>query len=639
MAKTLQFRRGTTSELASITPAAGEILIDTTLNTIKIGNDTVAGGKVINGLAGSSYIYVTGNGATDTANGEELAAAYALAKTLTPYGNPTDDPENRVKVIVAPGTYYVGGGSTFPNNRLDIDTHCVDIVSLTGERNVRIVGDINIAGGDLGSVIIRGLEVDGRIYVGSNLYYLRMENCKANSFAHCDIDNMPISLSGTFIDCESKYEGFADLAGSDASGTFINCKTDSGFGGYDSNASGVFTNCTATYYSFGYSGTNTGSGNASGTFTNCSVEGSDSFGGGEGGQASGVFTNCVGSYGSFGSYQSGPNTFAGTITGTLNYCRLTGGEFAPTSGSGKLHYCIDGNGKEVTSGGFGGTSYVFVAGDQSSAIANGQQLLDAYNLAKTMTPFGNALSSTNRVQVVVAPGFYDVSTLSPNNRLDIDTQYIDIISSTGGRDVMVFGEINISAGDADILIRGLDLKTLSWNIYVDSYSDYLKMENCSANGFAAIDINNNPITLTGTFTNCDAYYGFATHNTTSPNVGSQAAGTFTNCTTIYQGFGGFYGAASGTFINCTAGDNSFGAEEAQVSGTFTDCTAGDYSFGGSDAQVSGTFKNCNAGDDSFGELGSLTGKLYYCTTVGTFPTVTSPGRTFYCVDSVGPNNQ
>jgi hypothetical protein len=226
MAKTLQFRRGTTSELAEITPANGEILIDTTLNTIKIGNNTVEGGKVINGLAGTSYIYVTGNGASSTVNGEELLAAYNLAKTMTPFGNNITE-HNRIAIVIAPGRYYV---SFSPDGRWDIDTNYVDIISLTGERDVFIEDDINITAND---VLIRGLYSTYDIYVDSNLSNLRMENCLAYNLAkgNVNFDN-DVNISGTFIDCEATNAGFAaDLLGT-ASGTFINCKAFTGFGNF-----------------------------------------------------------------------------------------------------------------------------------------------------------------------------------------------------------------------------------------------------------------------------------------------------------------------------------------------------------------------------------------------------------------------
>ena len=767
MAKTLQFRRGTTGELASITPANGEILIDTTLNTIKIGNNTVAGGKVINGLAGSSYIYVTGNGASSTVNGEELLAAYNLAKTMTPFGNGLNN-QNRIAIVIAPGRYYVGFS---PNGRLDIDADYVDIISLTGERDVFIEEEINITAND---VLIRGLYSTYDIYVDSNLSNLRMENCLAFNLAKGNAtgDN-DVNISGTFIDCEATNAGFAADIGGMASGTFINCKAYNGFGNYDGDATGVFTNCTTLDRGFAFSDNNIGYGIASGTFTNCTAGWSNSFGGGQGGEASGIFTNCSGYSGSFAGYQSGPGTFSGTITGKLNYCRLanSGAEFAPTSGSGKLHYCIDGNGKEVTSGGggLGGTSYVYVAGDKSSFELNGEELLAAYALAKAMTPFGNAKDVYNRVQVVVAPGTY----YFPNDDFNIDSNYVDVVSLTGNRDV-VLDFINVTSVATDVYLKGLDLGTNPFTIYGNQPN--LKIENCTGGDYS---FSGDTQSTSGTFTNCtagdysfggrdnagDIGYGYIEDGAVCINctagdysfggnqlyMGGTADGTFINCTAgdysfggtgftngtftdcvagqgsfggdgnvvgTYTGctagdysFGGIYlSSVSGTFNNCIAGNNSFGEATATVSGTFNNCTAGNnsfgqnggstvsgtfnnctsgsYSFGADSATVSGTFKNCYAGESSFGASsatvtstaffsncrvdnglgfnfgggvsgtfagrashcyssgsfsfgqGGLTGRLEYCVLVNaSLPVVTSPGRTFLCVDSLGINNQ
>ena len=63
------------------------------------------------------------------------------------------------------------------------------------------------------------------------------------------------------------------------------------------------------------------------------------------------------------------------------------------------------------------------------AIANGNNLLAAYTLAKTVTPNGAALSNSNRLAVILPAAKYDLGTQS----LILDTQYIDIIGSTTDR--------------------------------------------------------------------------------------------------------------------------------------------------------------------------------------------------------------
>jgi hypothetical protein len=89
MAKTLQFRRGTTAELSSVTGAEGELFVDTTKDTVVVMDGSTAGGKP---LATESYVGTAisnlidaAPGALDTLN--ELAAALGddanFATTIT----------------------------------------------------------------------------------------------------------------------------------------------------------------------------------------------------------------------------------------------------------------------------------------------------------------------------------------------------------------------------------------------------------------------------------------------------------------------------------------------------------------------------------------------------------------------------
>ncbi len=139
----------------------------------------------------------------------------------------------------------------------------------------------------------------------------------------------------------------------------------------------------------------------------------------------------------------------------------------------------------------------------------------------------------------------------------------------------------------------------------------------------------------GTFINCiGAYQSFG-----GGSMGS-ASGTFNYCTSGTDSFGGF--AASGTFNNCTGDDYSFGGSDyGDASGTFNNCTGGQFSFGGGDysfgsgGTASGTFNNCTGGEFSFGNTDdsiTVTARLYYCKSGGSFPTPASGGRLILCID-------
>lgn len=269
-----------------------------------------------------------------------------------------------------------------------------------------------------------------------------------------------------------------------------------------------------------------------------------------------------------------------------------------------------------------------------SAVTNGQNLVEAYNYAKTLTPNGAALSSTNRVSVIIQPGNYTLAA-----QLAVDTQFVDLIGL--GAVKLRRGSVpavNITGGNFnvtanDIKIQGINLG--GQKFIIDTNLSLLIVEDC-VGGNASF----NSATLSGTFINCKGgAYSFAADFT----GGQTANGTFINCEGGTYSFGGNVNAvASGLFVNCTtAGSSGFGAL-CTASGTFIDCEGGFYSFGGSPVPASvasGSFTNCVGGLNSFGNgpSSTATGKFYQCRlTSGTFKTVTDAGLMRNCID--GNNN-
>lgn len=294
-----------------------------------------------------------------------------------------------VTVLVAPGYY------NFKNTIFTINTANVNVVSLTGNRDVIITGNGANYGSGFNNVsieasylLVKGLVTNIGFNVASNLANTIIENCKGgdysfgytgfnviSTFINCEGGNYSFagtgSANGTFINCKAGSVSF----GNTSPGTFIDCEAgDNSFGffgsatglfknciagsysfGSYSGASGSFYNCTGAEYSFGYQGLVSGTfnncnagylsfgnlGNASGTFNNC-IASQDSFG--YAGQVSGIFTNCTGGKGSFESN-------SGFITGSLYYCRITnGGLFQTVGGTGITRLCIDGNNVENNQG-------------------------------------------------------------------------------------------------------------------------------------------------------------------------------------------------------------------------------------------------------------------------------------------------
>ena len=269
-----------------------------------------------------------------------------------------------------------------------------------------------------------------------------------------------------------------------------------------------------------------------------------------------------------------------------------------------------------------------------SAVTNGQNLVEAYNYAKTLTPNGAALSATNRVSVIIQPGNYTIGAT-----LTLDTQFVDLIGlgaiklRRGCVPAVIIGGNTLNVTANDVRVKGISVGTQGFSVG-DNLS-LLVIEDCVGGNSSF-----NNITVSGTFINCTGGTGsFAS----SSFVSMTASGTFINCQGGNSSFGhnNSGGTASGLFVNCTVGTASgFGGGFA--SGTFIDCEGGAYSFGtyffGGTA-ASGTFINCIGSSPSFANNGggSPSGKFYRCRlTADIFKTVTGAGLMRNCID--GNNN-
>lgn len=266
-----------------------------------------------------------------------------------------------------------------------------------------------------------------------------------------------------------------------------------------------------------------------------------------------------------------------------------------------------------------------------SATTNGQNLVDAYNYAKTLTPNGAALSATNRVSVIIQPGNYTLPA-----QLAVDTQFVDLIGlgaiklRRGCVPAVIIGGNNLSVSANDIRIKGISVGTQSFVISASNLSLQV-IEDCVGGSSSFSNI-----TISGTFINCT---GGTSSFGSSGFISMTASGTFINCLGAGGSFGhnNSGGTASGLFVNCTVGtSNGFGGGTA--SGTFIDCEAGNFSFGtfffGSTV-ASGTFINCIGSGSSFSNSGggSPSGKFFRCRlTSGTFKTVTGAGLMRSCID-------
>jgi hypothetical protein len=257
------------------------------------------------------------------------------------------------------------------------------------------------------------------------------------------------------------------------------------------------------------------------------------------------------------------------------------------------------------------------------AITNGNNLLAAYSLAKTVTPNGASLSTVNRLAVILPSAKYDLGTQS----LILDTQYIDIVGSTSDRSKHYITSNVGAANRGTVQQTANDVKLFNLTIensnttYSPAYSStdpaaYFPSTNLNLTYVENVLFTSNStnvwsmrmvIEYSGTFIDC-----IGGINSFSGGLGT-ASGTFTNCTGGLESFGS-YGTANGNFINCTGGIGSFGGSGGAASGTFKDCTGGDYSFGGEPGgSANGNFTNCTGGINSFGGTVNAGGTFTNCT--------------------------
>lgn len=223
----------------------------------------------------------------------------------------------------------------------------------------------------------------------------------------------------------------------------------------------------------------------------------------------------------------------------------------------------------------GGENYIFV-NSNGTPIENGRSVRDAYTAAQAMTPNGSAKSATNRVVILLAPGYYDFDE-GVDGDFIIDQSFIDFESLSGVADVY-FSSMNIFSTGTGKNIR-----------------------------ISGIDTTKNSYLSTGPF----ALY---TTGGVNENI------YIKDCVGGDYSFGAFSSGFVGTIDTCVAGNYSFGytADFAPVGmsfvginptlyGTYKNCIGGNYCFlssqalSGGSGQLNnyGTIDNCKAGSNSF----------------------------------------
>jgi hypothetical protein len=249
-----------------------------------------------------------------------------------------------------------------------------------------------------------------------------------------------------------------------------------------------------------------------------------------------------------------------------------------------------------------GSNYVVILANGTSA-QNGADLQAAYTAAIAINPNGSPKAPGNEYYILLAPGYY---TLPAN--LAVNTNWVNLVSMTGLRDVFIVGSFTLNVTSATTYIQGIDTGTLPFTTSGTSTSQVF--ENCKGGNFS---------------------FG-----------GTGAYGTYINCEGGSTSFGGNT-IAGGAFTNCKGGPESFGGgiSGTQATGIFKNCSSGSESFGGFNGTASGTFDSCSGGNNSFGGgiIGNASGIFTFCKlTAGSFPIPSGSGKFVYCYINGTPYN-
>ena len=313
----------------------GEIAKTSDTGSVRLG-DGVQEGGVAGNMASSAMILCPAIG-TPVENAARLRALYTEAKTYTPGGSALSA-TNRVVIHLGTGTYdFELGDVADLNHGLELDTEFIDLAGITGNPADVILtsaiatasrgtveqtaDDVRLSGFTMENTaasVGSGDTENSAYFPSTGLANTELTDIICPSASSSAAMRKAIEYAGTYTRVTAGLYSFGNSG--TASGTFINCIGSDFSFGYDGTASGTFIDCTSTGRGFG--------GIASGTFINCN--GDDSFG--YNGTASGIFINCTSTGRSFG--------YNGTASGTFRNCIGEHNSFNTVTAAAILFDCL-----------------------------------------------------------------------------------------------------------------------------------------------------------------------------------------------------------------------------------------------------------------------------------------------------------
>lgn len=350
----------------------------------------------------------------------------------------------------------------------------------------------------------------------------------------------------------------------------------------------------------------------------------------------------------------------------LDGITLASGEPGWTTDTKRL-YVGDGSNNNWISAGMNGKNMLMVNAS-GTPTENGTALLAAYAEAKASTPNGNALSATNQMTIVLAPGIYDLGTGS----LVIDTEWVHLTGATGNpEDCIITSAINTDElATVMVVPPGEEVNYTSDSLIISNLTVQITATGLTG-PYAATAFSQTagqtggPYQFSGCIFRNLIFRDAGSGNNFSMGRGVYLSGNFYNCKAGNYAFGsqGFHGYAEdciagnysfsfldegGSFVRCVGGNNSFNTGYAMVTVSYIDCKAGNDSFkseantyyerciaGNSSFQssvleiVNSIYRDCRAGTDSFVAESVMSSEFIGC----------SGGEGSFCSDFTNPSTE
>ena len=392
-----------------------------------------------------------------------------------------------------------------------------------------------------------------------------------------------------------------------------------------------------------------GASGTSGTSGTSGSSGSSGTSGSSGSSGTNGATGSAGSSGTSGTSGMSNDVYSG---GTLVVPGATilnfSGATITSGGTGQANITI------TPGGGSSGENFIIVD-ISSNKTTNGINLLAAYTAAKTKTPYGNALSQSNRYTIILPPAIYNVAS----TQLLLDTSFIDIVGSTTDLSAhQITGNITqfVSVAANNLELRNLYIlnNSTSYGFNGGGNRPGLLMDNMFF-GYGGAGANSWQAVVEGEFSgvasrlNAGQFYSATGGDTACIGNAGNVSGTISNIIatgsvadggvngfafnckggTISFGGRGYYGNSTGFMMNCRGSNSAFAN---RPSGTYINCHGGDGAWAGQEStDLTGTYINCHssAGATSFGTSATrtLSGTMFFCSKRGgsNFATPTGSG--------------